>query len=242
MPSTGISIICAIFTALSTIMDTSSCGDVTTTIPSTGRDWKIVSGTSPVPGGQSTNIQSTSPQSTSSQNCLTALAMTGPLQITGSVSFSTRRFNDISLMPDFVTGGYITVPASSQVAFSCTPKDFGIDGPVISASRIAVFKPFFAALTASIDVTNDLPTPPFPLTTAITFFTPLLLALFKLCGAVRSPQSELQFPQSCVHASLILPYSSCIIAGDFNPRHFIITQISNIYLCLFFLSRTLSGS
>ena len=33
----------------------SSCGDVTITIPSTGRDWKTVNGTSPVPGGMSTN-------------------------------------------------------------------------------------------------------------------------------------------------------------------------------------------
>ena len=35
---------------------TSSCGDVTTTTPATGRDWNTVSGTSPVPGGMSTNI------------------------------------------------------------------------------------------------------------------------------------------------------------------------------------------
>lgn len=49
-----------------------------------------VSGTSPVPGGQSMNIQSVSSHATSSQNCLTALAITGPLHITGSVSLSRR--------------------------------------------------------------------------------------------------------------------------------------------------------
>ena len=48
-------------------------------------------------------------------------------------------------------------------------KDFGIDGPVISASSIAVFKPLLAALTASIEVTSDLPTPPLPPVTVITF-------------------------------------------------------------------------
>ena len=50
-PNTGMFIIFAIFTALATIIDTSSCGDVTTMIPSRGRDWKTVRGTSPVPGG-----------------------------------------------------------------------------------------------------------------------------------------------------------------------------------------------
>ena len=46
----------AMFTAFSTIMPTSSWGLATTTTPFTGRDWKTVSGTSPVPGGISTNI------------------------------------------------------------------------------------------------------------------------------------------------------------------------------------------
>ena len=53
--STGIFIIPAMLKAFFTIICTSSCGDVTITIPSTGRDWKTVSGTSPVPGGMSTN-------------------------------------------------------------------------------------------------------------------------------------------------------------------------------------------
>ena len=46
----------AIFTALATIMETRSCGEVTMIMPSSGRDWNTVSGTSPVPGGISTNI------------------------------------------------------------------------------------------------------------------------------------------------------------------------------------------
>ena len=50
----GISMLFAIFRAFFTIRLTRSCGDVTVMIPSTGIDWKTVSGTSPVPGGIST--------------------------------------------------------------------------------------------------------------------------------------------------------------------------------------------
>src|SRR5574344_977582 len=82
----------AILTAFETISETRSCGLVTIIIPSTGIDWNTVSGTSPVPGGQSMTITSTSPQMTSVQNCLTIPAMTGPLQRTGEEVSSRRRF------------------------------------------------------------------------------------------------------------------------------------------------------
>ena len=49
-------IIFAMLTALATIIETSSCGEVTMIIPSTGSDWNTVRGTSPVPGGISTNM------------------------------------------------------------------------------------------------------------------------------------------------------------------------------------------
>ena len=52
----GMFIILAIFAAFDTIIETSSWGLLTITIPSRGRDWYTVRGTSPVPGGQSTNI------------------------------------------------------------------------------------------------------------------------------------------------------------------------------------------
>ena len=55
-PSTGTFISLAISTALETIMPTSSWGEVTMRMPSTGRDWNTVRGTSPVPGGMSTNM------------------------------------------------------------------------------------------------------------------------------------------------------------------------------------------
>ena len=51
----GLFIISAMRTALVTMRETRSWGEVTTTIPSTGMDWKTVRGTSPVPGGMSMN-------------------------------------------------------------------------------------------------------------------------------------------------------------------------------------------
>ena len=44
----------AIRSAFSTMSETSSCGEATIMMPSTGSDWNTVSGTSPVPGGIST--------------------------------------------------------------------------------------------------------------------------------------------------------------------------------------------
>ena len=92
-------IILAMFTALATIRLTSSCGLATTTMPSTGSVWNTVSGTSPVPGGMSTNRKSTSFQMTSCQNCLTVPAMMGPRHTTGSLSCSSSRFTLITSMP-----------------------------------------------------------------------------------------------------------------------------------------------
>jgi len=54
------------------------------------------------------------------------------------------------------------------MAGPCTPNIFGIDGPVISASKIPTLYPAFAIIDASEDVTKDLPTPPLPLTIPIT--------------------------------------------------------------------------
>ena len=54
-PTTGTFRSCARFTALPTIMATSSCGADTVTMPSTGSDWNTVRNTSEVPGGMSTN-------------------------------------------------------------------------------------------------------------------------------------------------------------------------------------------
>ena len=69
------------------------------------------------------------------------------------------------------------MPSSSASTLPCIPKALGIEGPVISASKTAAWYPLLAILTASIAVTRDFPTPPFPLTTPITFLT--LLFSFK---------------------------------------------------------------
>ena len=77
-----------------------------------------------------------------------------------------------------------------------------MEGPVISASRMAACFPALCMPTASMDDTNDFPTPPFPLTTAITF--PILLKSLgfssRLCGAVLSPHELPQVRQSWVQS------------------------------------------
>ena len=74
-------------------------------------------------------------------------------------------------MPVLVSTGKITL--SVPVAFSVRPKVRGMEGPVISASKMAVRRPALLAAMAIRDVTMDLPTPPLPDTTPMTFFTEL---------------------------------------------------------------------
>ena len=98
----------------------------------------------------------------------------------------------MSLMPPAVTAG--SMPASLPVAFSWMPKAVGIEGPVISASKMATLRPFLAIATARLAVTVLLPTPPFPLTTAMTRFTlDMALAGTRIS---REEQSALQLEQS----------------------------------------------
>ena len=80
-------------------------------------------------------------------------------------------------IPVFVFTG--SIPSSLATAFSVSPNDLGIEGPVISASRTAVLYPALCMLTAIREVTIDLPTPPLPLTTAITF----LILLYELVSS-----------------------------------------------------------
>ena len=54
-------------------------------------------------------------------------------------------------------------------ALRLMPKARGMEGPVISASSTPTFSPRRERRTASIAVTEDLPTPPLPLLTATTF-------------------------------------------------------------------------
>ncbi|MPN47956.1 hypothetical protein SDC9_195560 [bioreactor metagenome] len=141
------------------------------------------------------------------QNCLTVSAITGPLQTTGSVSFSRSRLTDIMSIPVLLLTGIIYV--SFPVALFLRPKALGIEGPVISASSMAVRWPLLFIKTASIEVISDFPTPPFPLTIPITFL--MLLSSFgstkRLSVFWRLLQFASQVSQSCVHSSLIFSTS-----------------------------------
>lgn len=94
-------------------------------------------------------------------------------------------------VPSFASHGKIFSP--SPFAFSWIPYIFGMDGPVISASMIPTENPCSLISLASDAVTIDFPTPPFPLTTAITWLMCdfLFSGLIRLCGLLpHSPAWE----------------------------------------------------
>ena len=84
------------------------------------------------------------------------------------------------------------------------------DVAVTPFQKIAVLWPLRLVSTASRLVTRLLPTPPLPLTTAITFFTLLnaFCASSRLSGLLRDAQSAPQLEQSCVHSDNFLT-SNC---------------------------------
>ena len=104
-------------------------------------------------------------------------------------------------MPDVVTIG--SMPSAPWMQPLPRPNAFGIEGPVMSASRMPTLRPCFIAATASIVVTKLLPTPPLPLATAITLptFDAAFSGAAKLNSSLRSPQFFPQVEQSCVHSS-----------------------------------------
>lgn len=125
----------------------------------------------------------------------------GRAQTTGEVSSGRSSLMLMVSMPVFVLTG--NRPSSLPMAFSWMPKHFGIDGPVMSASRMAVLKPRRCMVTASIEVTRLLPTPPLPLHNADDLFDILILfwAARKLSGFWREGHSSPQLEQSCVQFS-----------------------------------------
>ena len=139
---------------------------------------------------------------TSVQNCFTVPAMTGPRHTTGSVSFSNKRFSETSFTPVLLSAGMMP----SSVPESCwqTPKARGMEGPVMSASKMAVSKARRRIFTAIREATIDLPTPPFPLTMPITFFTWLLALASAAKSLFRLSQFALHVLQSWVHSSLMV--------------------------------------
>ena len=110
--------------------------------------------------------------------------------------------------PSMDLAGSISLPSGDVATPSLPiPKAMGMDGPVMSASRTAVFLPLRFMLTASMEVTKDLPTPPLPLTTPITFFTELAgfsASRNSLLSALRLSQFALQEPQSWLHSLIFL--------------------------------------
>ena len=126
--------------------------------------------------------------------------------MTGSVSLSRSRFADMISMPNAEVAGIIRLSLVIMTILLFRPNAFGMDGPVMSASRIAVCLPLLFIFTAIMAVTRDLPTPPLPLTTPITFLT--LLAGFNgskklVCSAVRLLQDSPQVLQLWVQFSLM---------------------------------------
>ena len=96
------------------------------------------------------------------------------------------------------------MPSSLPAARVWMPKALGMEGPVISASRMPTFLPRPAMAQAREEVTRLLPTPPFPLTTAMTFLTweSSWAGAWKLWGLVRSEQLSPQEEQLWVHSDM----------------------------------------
>ena len=96
-----------------------------------------------------------------------------------------------------------SIPSGDWYVPPASPNAFGMDGPVMSASRMPTLRPFVIAATASMVVTKLFPTPPLPLATAITL--PTFDAAFSFAEksnfSFRSPQFFPQVEQSCVHSS-----------------------------------------
>ena len=143
-----------------------------------------------------------SPQCVSPQNWLMMPDTTGPRHATGASSEGSSRFTDMTLMPLSVWAG--KMPSMSATTCPVMPNVLGMDGPVTSASRMPTLKPRFCIWLASRLVTSDLPTPPLPLTTAMTCLMLLCASVGSVVGpcSVRSPQPATpQLPHSCVHSS-----------------------------------------
>ena len=96
--------------------------------------------------------------------------------------------------PSMDLAGSISLPSGDVATPSLPiPKAMGMDGPVMSASRTAVFFPLRFMLPASMEVTKDLPTPPLPLMTnslwrtSFRFCVSTLFCIAAVMGIVACP-------------------------------------------------------
>ena len=103
-----------------------------------------------------------------------ALLAIGPRHTTAFFS-STSNPILIKRIPIFSKGTIIPLPSTSFIKGRSprTPNMMGTLGPYISASIKPTVAPPSAKASARLAERVLLPTPPFPLTTAIIFFTPL---------------------------------------------------------------------
>ena len=118
----------------------------------------------------------------------------------------------MTLIPVFVSLGRIP-PSGAASQIPERPNAFGMDGPVTSASMMPTERPRRRSSTAASSVTSDLPTPPLPLTTPITFPTMLIALIgsnidsfFELHAA---PQVEQSWVQPSISFSSSIMIFSC---------------------------------
>ncbi len=142
-----------------------SWGVVTMITPSRAMVCMTVRGASEVPGGRSMTSISASPHSVLFQNWPITLPIRGPRHTTGFDVSSMKRVIDITLMPSMGDVGG-TSPVGTPRGMPFTPSMDGMEGPVMSASRMAVLWPSRERPMARRAATLLLPTPPLPLPTA----------------------------------------------------------------------------
>ena len=170
---------------------------------------------SEVPGGVSIIKQSRLSQSTSVKNCLISPSFLGPRQITGSSLFGKRN-------PIDITAKLSSRQTGDQPVFDrCTslpsnPSMRGTLGPHMSMSSsptsisCSSLRPRCANVYANCVDTVDFPTPPFPESTKIMFFTfaNLCFTSSRVGSSLRaSPDAQIDQLGQPEHASLF-PASS----------------------------------
>ena len=196
-PSTGAFAWAAIVIDLRTTRCATSDGIVTTIVPdSTGSSDATVMRRS-VPGGRSSRRTSSAPHAVSVRNSRSALASIAPRHVcdsacvgashtSGASSEGSSRSMDITRTPSAPSGG-ATPSAPSTSRRPRTPSIVAIVGPLRSASSTPTRRPSSAQHAARLAVSDDLPTPPLPETTATTARTSASRARMRACCSLTCP-------------------------------------------------------
>ena len=143
---------------------------------------------------------SRSPHAVSAMNCLIDPDFWGPLQMIGVSWESIKNPIDMTLIPLLLITGIIS-PCSIITSLPSTPNILGMFGPWMSASSIPVNNPFFWKASAKLAATVDLPTPPFPLMTAILYL------IFFICSKSLNSCSIICF--CCSGVKFAAPWCPC---------------------------------